>query len=66
MYDVFEYCSSNIKDKRPVHVLGIGGLDDILEGVSRGFDTFDCVTPTRIARHGIMLSKIKKKEKIFH
>ncbi len=60
MYDVFEYCSSNIKDKRPVHVLGIGGLDDILEGVSRGFDTFDCVTPTRIARHGIMLSKIKK------
>lgn len=61
MYEVFDFCSSSIDNSRPVHVLGIGGLDDILEGVSRGFDTFDCVSPTRIARHGVMLSKNKKK-----
>ena len=61
MYEVFDFCSSSIDSSRPVHVLGIGGLDDILEGVSRGFDTFDCVSPTRIARHGVMLSKNKKK-----
>ena len=61
MYEVFDFCSSSIDNSRPVHVLGIGGLDDILEGVSRGFDTFDCVSPTRIARHCVMLSKNKKK-----
>ncbi|MDC0861293.1 tRNA guanosine(34) transglycosylase Tgt [Alphaproteobacteria bacterium] len=61
MYEVFDFCSLSIDSLRPVHVLGIGGLDDILEGVSRGFDTFDCVSPTRIARHGVMLSKYNKK-----
>lgn len=34
------------------HLLGIGQIDDILEGVERGIDTFDCVIPTREARHG--------------
>ena len=61
MYEVFDFCSSFIDESKPVHVLGIGGLDDILEGVTRGFDTFDCVSPTRIARHGVMLSKDKNK-----
>lgn len=39
-------------DQRPVHMLGIGRIRDIFEGVSRGIDTFDCVETTRIARHG--------------
>jgi queuine tRNA-ribosyltransferase len=39
-------------DSRPRHLLGIGGIDDIFECVSRGIDTFDCVAPTRIARRG--------------
>lgn len=34
------------------HLLGIGQIDDIFEGVERGIDTFDCVIPTREARHG--------------
>ena len=46
---------------KPIHILGIGGLDDILHGVSSGYDTFDCVSPTRIARHGIMMSKMSSK-----
>ena len=50
-----------VDKKKPMHVLGIGGIDDILHGVSCGYDTFDCVSPTRIARHGIMLSKSKIK-----
>jgi len=41
-----------ILDSRPRHLLGIGEIDDIFECVSRGIDTFDCVTPTRIARRG--------------
>lgn len=37
---------------RPIHLLGIGGIRDIFEGVALGIDTFDCVHPTRLARHG--------------
>jgi queuine tRNA-ribosyltransferase len=33
-------------------LLGIGGVNDILHGVRCGIDTFDCVHPTRLARHG--------------
>ena len=61
MHDIFSFCSELIDTSKPVHVLGIGGLDDILHGVSCGYDTFDCVSPTRIARHGIMLSRINSK-----
>lgn len=37
---------------RPIHLLGIGGVDDIFYGVTQGIDTFDCVSPTRLGRHG--------------
>lgn len=39
-------------DARPVHMLGIGRIADVFNGISRGIDTFDCVETTRIARHG--------------
>jgi queuine tRNA-ribosyltransferase len=42
---------------RPVHLLGIGGVRDIWTGVKLGIDTFDCVSPTRIARHGWALAR---------
>ena len=61
MYEIFSFCESVIDRSKPVHILGIGGIDDILHGISCGYDTFDCVSPTRIARHGIMLSKTKNK-----
>ena len=37
---------------RPIHLLGIGGVEDIFQGVLKGIDTFDCVSPTRLGRHG--------------
>ncbi|MDR2030046.1 MAG: tRNA guanosine(34) transglycosylase Tgt [Puniceicoccales bacterium] len=37
---------------KPTHLLGIGGLGDIMHGIGCGVDTFDCVHPTRLARHG--------------
>lgn len=55
MYDVTRYTMSRLRNDRPVHLLGIGGLSDIVVGVSAGIDTFDCVHPTRIARHGAAL-----------
>ena len=40
---------------KPRHLLGIGDVDDILASVAAGIDTFDCATPTRVARHGTAL-----------
>jgi queuine tRNA-ribosyltransferase len=41
-----------LPEDKPRHLLGIGEPEDIIEGVSLGCDTFDCVAPTRIARTG--------------
>jgi queuine tRNA-ribosyltransferase len=42
----------HVAPARPVHFLGIGRVEDVFAFVRMGVDTFDCVTPTRIARHG--------------
>lgn len=52
MYDVVGMCTEKLDVLRPIHLLGIGGIQDIFTGVSLGVDTFDCVHPTRLARHG--------------
>lgn len=41
---------------KPRYLMGIGSIDMILEGVARGVDMFDCVLPTRIARHGALFT----------
>jgi queuine tRNA-ribosyltransferase len=51
MYDIVEYCSTRLRKDRPVHLLGIGEVDDLLN-LYKYFDTADCVVPTRLARHG--------------
>jgi queuine tRNA-ribosyltransferase len=67
MYDVVEYTMDQLKDHingenpRPVHLLGIGDKIDIIYGVDFGIDTFDCVSPTRLSRHGTaLLSEINE------
>ncbi|PWU07083.1 MAG: tRNA guanosine(34) transglycosylase Tgt [Verrucomicrobia bacterium] len=57
MHDVVGYTAEFLHPERPTHLLGIGGLADIWNGVSFGIDTFDCVHPTRLARHGGALVK---------
>jgi len=52
MYDVVALTSELLDCSRPIHLLGIGGVSDIFNGVEHGIDTFDCVHPTRLARHG--------------
>ncbi len=64
MYDVVQMVLPRLKPERPVHLLGIGGVRDIFSGVRQGIDTFDCVHPTRIARHGWALVKGATKERI--
>ncbi len=52
MHEVVGVTMNLLAPKRPVHLLGIGGVSDIFNGVKAGIDTFDCVHPTRLARHG--------------
>lgn len=52
MEDVVKTTMGYLRPDRPVHLLGIGGIRDIFSGVEEGIDTFDCVHPTRLARHG--------------
>ena len=52
MYEVVDFTTEILDRTRCVHLLGIGLIDDIFHGVKYGIDTFDCVAPTRIARHG--------------
>ena len=41
---------------KPRYLMGVGSVDAILEGISQGVDMFDCVLPTRIARHGALMT----------
>ncbi|MBN1235383.1 MAG: tRNA guanosine(34) transglycosylase Tgt [Methanotrichaceae archaeon] len=55
MHQVLDWTVPRLDSDRPRHLLGIGEIDDIFECVARGIDTFDCVSPTRIARRGSLL-----------
>ena len=57
MVEVVGMCMPYIHPERPVHLLGIGSFADIFMNVRQGVDTFDCVSPTRLARHGWALVK---------
>jgi len=52
MQEIVRLTSAQLSREKPTHLLGIGGIGDILSGVAEGIDTFDCVHPTRLARHG--------------
>jgi queuine tRNA-ribosyltransferase len=55
LYEMLSWVSAYLKAARPVHLLGVGDIDDIFRGVRAGIDTFDCVQPTRLGRHGFAL-----------
>ncbi|MEM9469829.1 MAG: tRNA guanosine(34) transglycosylase Tgt [Pseudomonadota bacterium] len=57
MYGILEWCQSINHPDRPIHFLGIGRIKDVINGVKYGIDTFDCVMPTRVGRHGMALMK---------
>ena len=53
------------KKQRPIHLLGVGEIDDIFAAVEKGIDMMDCVMPTRLARMGWILTqnpKLKNKD----
>jgi queuine tRNA-ribosyltransferase len=64
MREVVGMTMAHLNGHRPVHLLGIGSFADIIDNVQQGIDTFDCVAPTRMARHGGALLKGAPGERI--
>jgi queuine tRNA-ribosyltransferase/7-cyano-7-deazaguanine tRNA-ribosyltransferase len=55
MHAILDWTIPLLPDAKPRHLLGIGELQDIVEGVARGIDLFDCAAPTRWARNGALI-----------
>lgn len=49
---IVEITAPLLPENKPRYLMGVGTPEDLLDGVLRGVDMFDCVMPTRIARHG--------------
>ena len=56
MYDILEHTTPFMPVDKPRYLMGVGSPDDLIEGVIRGVDMFDCVLPTRIARNGTAMT----------
>ena len=56
MYKMIEDGIKYLPEDKPRYLMGVGSVDAIFEGVERGVDMFDCVLPTRNARHGAMMT----------
>jgi len=52
MHRVLEELEPHLPKDRPRYLMGVGFPDDLVEGIARGVDLFDCVAPTRNGRHG--------------
>jgi queuine tRNA-ribosyltransferase len=56
MYEITKYLNPILPFDKPRYLMGVGSPDDLVENVIHGMDMFDCVLPTRIARHGTALT----------
>jgi queuine tRNA-ribosyltransferase len=68
MYEVLEYLKDHMPKDKPRYLMGVGSPDDLIIGAMNGIDMFDCVLPTRIARHGSAMTSLGKvviKNKIY-
>ena len=54
MWEMVDVSMPLLPPHKPRHLLGVGSPEDIVEGVARGIDTFDCALPTRVARNGAL------------
>lgn len=56
MLEALDYTAPALPVDKPRYLMGVGSLDYVVEGIQRGIDMFDCVLPTRVARHGTALT----------
>lgn len=57
MYQTLEIVNKILPEGKPRYLMGVGTPEDILNGVMRGVDIFDCVLPTRLARHNSAMTR---------
>ena len=57
MYEILDGCINLLPEDKPRYLMGVGTPDALLEGVALGIDMFDCVLPTREARHGKAMTR---------
>ena len=60
MYKMVEMSTKYLPEDKVRYLMGVGDPIDLVENVIRGIDIFDCVSPTRLARHGHALTKYGK------
>lgn len=60
MYKMVEYSTKYLPENKLRYLMGVGDPIDLIENVMRGIDLFDCVSPTRLARHGHAYTKYGK------
>lgn len=60
LHTAVKWVNDILPEDKPRHLLGIGEPEDMFLGVENGCDTFDCVAPTRLARHGTLYTKYGK------
>ena len=68
MYKMIDYSLAELPKESVKYLMGVGSYDSLLEGIMRNVDMFDCVLPTRIARHGTLMTsegRINIKKKIY-
>jgi len=51
MYSMLEIMDEILPEEKPRYLMGVGTPEDLINGIRRGIDIFDCVLPTRLARH---------------
>lgn len=57
MYRILEVVDRELPEDRPRYLMGVGFPEDLVEGVLRGVDLFDCVAPTRMGRNGAAFTR---------
>ena len=56
LYGFTKQVTSQLPSDKPRYLMGVGSPEDLVEGVARGIDMFDCALPTRVARNGAMFT----------
>jgi queuine tRNA-ribosyltransferase len=57
MYAITEHCAAKLPVDRPRYLMGVGFPEDLVQGIARGVDLFDCVAPTRMGRTGAAFTR---------
>ena len=55
-FEMVEWAVKYLPQDKPRYLMGVGSIDYLLGGIARGVDMFDCVLPTRLARHGALMT----------